>query len=113
MNKFLDDRRWLPKQEDVNVLITGQSLGGALAQLASLAYQELYPTLKASLGNSSITNICDSVLMFQFYCVTFGAFRIGGDSFLRLYDEHLVKPERSLRVTRYLDFVPMLPNKST
>lgn len=48
----------------------------------------------------------------QFYCVTFGAFRIGGDSFQKLYDTRLVEPGRSLRVTRYLDFVPMLPNKS-
>lgn len=48
----------------------------------------------------------------QFHCVTFGAFRIGGDSFQHLYDKHLVEPGRSLRVTRYLDFVPMLPNRS-
>lgn len=44
--------------------------------------------------------------------MTFGAFRIGGDSFQKLYDTRLVETGRSLRVTRYLDFVPMLPNKS-
>lgn len=46
MEKFLDDRRWSLKKEDINILITGQSLGGALSQLSALAFQERFPDLK-------------------------------------------------------------------
>src|SRR3546814_854455 len=100
MEKFLDDRRWAPKREDIQVLVSGQSLGGALSQLAVLVYREQFPDLTViphRVGRGKITIAIE--FLQQWLCasvprVTFGAFRIGGDKFQQLYDKHLVEPGR-------------------
>lgn len=59
MEKFIDDRRWARRKEDIQVLVTGQSLGGALSQFASLAYLERFPDL--TVIETNCLSVCLSV----------------------------------------------------
>lgn len=68
MDRFLDDRRWSLKKEDIHVLITGQSLGGALSQLSALAFQERFPELKVRKTAYKLPQQCQMCHYCSFIC---------------------------------------------
>ncbi|CAN0111908.1 unnamed protein product [Ectocarpus sp. 12 AP-2014] len=75
------------KPEDWHVYITGHSLGGALATLATLDHCRRYPKAKVTMYN-------------------FGSPRVGNKAFAKLYDSFVGD---SFRVVNNLDVVARLP----
>ncbi|CAM9475443.1 unnamed protein product [Ectocarpus sp. 8 AP-2014] len=75
------------KPEDWHVYITGHSLGGALATLATLDHRRRYPEAKVTMYN-------------------FGSPRVGNKAFAELYDSFVGD---SFRVVNNLDVVARMP----
>ena len=74
-----------------NVMITGHSLGGALAYLYAFDVMINLPK----------TLIIDSV-------ITFGSPRVGNNLFVNLYNSYVIP---SFRITHYYDIVPHVPEE--
>jgi triacylglycerol lipase len=83
-----DIRLELKVHEDHDIVITGHSLGGAMASLASLAYAHLYP-------DRSIA------------CRTYGSPRVGGKLFRKMFHEKIKDNQRYVNLD---DPITMLPS---
>ena len=75
------------KMEEIDIIFTGHSLGGALATIASLNYASIYPNINVS-------------------CVTFGSPRVGDAVFRNYFSENIVN---SCRFVNDNDPIPCIP----
>lgn len=80
---YLTDENWLgdTRKEDVTVIVSGQSLGGALSLMGAMVFKEVRP--RNPIG-----------------CITFGAFRVGGEDWKKLFAEKIMPDKMVLRVVR-------------
>lgn len=85
VNDFLQSS--VDAEGDVQLVISGHSLGAALAQLATLYYGMIYP--------------CVSIV-----CHTFGSPRVGNQAFVDVFERCC---SENVRVVNFNDPVPMIP----
>lgn len=81
------DKELIENTEIKNIVYTGHSLGGGLATIALMNYSHKYPQLKHM-------------------CVTFGAPRVGNNTFKKMFNERCCFTKRYVN---YFDPVPSLP----